>query len=211
MADAISVELGEDQDADRARLEAKLRPDRIRATLAFSGLYQLTHQLIQNAVLEQVKVFFGKSVLDDTWLHGKVEYDREVRDLDKNLFKASLLWLQKMDAVTAEQCDRLDAIYRHRHDLAHDIGKYLIDVEFEPNMDLFLDALSILRDIHRFWTEVEAGLGTFDDYEDLDLDDVTPAALAMLGLCIQAYFDLLPVAEDSGAAEATDASPIPPT
>ena len=36
--------MGRDQ---LARIEAKLQPERIRSTLAFAGLYQITHGLIQ--------------------------------------------------------------------------------------------------------------------------------------------------------------------
>jgi hypothetical protein len=34
-----------------AKLEAKLKPERIRSTLASAGLYQLTHKLIKQAVV----------------------------------------------------------------------------------------------------------------------------------------------------------------
>jgi len=37
----------QDPEAYRQRLEAKLPPLRIRATLAFAGLYQVTHELIR--------------------------------------------------------------------------------------------------------------------------------------------------------------------
>jgi hypothetical protein len=89
-------------------------------------------------------------------------------------------------------CGRLDEIYLHRNDPAHELGKYIVDVDLDPDVELFLDALEILRTVHRFWSEVEANLGTFGDYEDLDLDNVTPDALAMLGLCIDAFIDALP-------------------
>lgn len=43
----------------RARLEAKLAPARIRANLAFAGLFQFTHELIKRGVLDDVKGFYG--------------------------------------------------------------------------------------------------------------------------------------------------------
>lgn len=49
----------EDVDGEAlAQLEAKLRPERIRATLSFAGLYQITHELIKQSVLEQVRGFY---------------------------------------------------------------------------------------------------------------------------------------------------------
>ena len=41
-----------------ARIEAKLQPERIRSTLAFAGLYQITHGLIQQAVLNDLHDIF---------------------------------------------------------------------------------------------------------------------------------------------------------
>jgi hypothetical protein len=37
---------------------AKLRLERVRATLGFAGLYQMTHELIKAAVLVAVRQFY---------------------------------------------------------------------------------------------------------------------------------------------------------
>lgn len=174
----------------RRRLEAKLAPKRIRSTLAFAGLYQLTHELIKNAVLEQTQGFFGKGPLDDTWFYGEGEYRAAVASrAPKSRFQASLLWLIEMKAITSAQADRLDAIYDHRHAMTHELMKYIVDPGFEPDMDLFIDALTILRDVQTFWTQVEMDIGTFEDHGEIDIDDITPASIAMLGMCIDAYID----------------------
>jgi hypothetical protein len=62
-----------------------------------------------------------------------------------------------------------------------------VDVDLEPDFDLFIEALKTLRGISRFWTEVEAGYGTFDDFPDPDLDEVINGRVALLDLCIRAY------------------------
>jgi hypothetical protein len=89
----------EDDPAEYARrLEAKLSPHRIRATLAFSGLYQLTHEQIKRTVLDDVKSFFGYSPLGDgTWLlgeSGKMDYE------------ATLLWAVKRVKVPSRAVGR---------------------------------------------------------------------------------------------------------
>lgn len=180
----------DDQEGYRQRLEAKLAPRRIRATLAFAGLYQLTHELIKTAVLEQVKGFFGKSPLDGSWIGGgEDDYKRSVLSRARAPFAASLLWLVEMSALSQAQAERLDAIYEHRNELTHELAKYIVDVDFEPDLELFLDALTILRDVSRFWTEVEKDIGTFEDHGDIDLDEVSPLSLYMLDMCIKAYVE----------------------
>jgi len=178
----------EPNDVRLARLQAKLAPQRIRATLAFAGLYQVTHEMIKHAVVDEVAGFYGKSILDDTWWYGDDSYKAAVLTLaPRNVFKSSLLWLVNSEAITSEQAERLDAIYAHRHDLTHELLKYIVDVDHEPDVDLFSDALAILSDIRRFWTGIEMDVGTFDEYGDIELDEITPASIAVLGMCIDAY------------------------
>ena len=43
---------------DLARLKAKMQPERIRATLGLAGLYQITHGLIQQAMLDDLHAVF---------------------------------------------------------------------------------------------------------------------------------------------------------
>lgn len=53
--------------------------------------------------------------------------------------------------------------------------------------ELLTDAVEILRDILRFWTRIEIDLGPFEQFGDVDPDDVTPGRLLLLQLCIGAY------------------------
>lgn len=179
--------------AREARLQAKLQPAAVRATLAFAGLFQLTHEMIKSMVVDDVKGFFGYvKVGDGVWLpeSGQREYSRQVLELAPGRpFEASLLWLQSMDAITAEQATRLDDIYAHRHQLTHELASYLVDPDLDPDVDLFVDALKTLSDIARFWTRVEADLGSFDEFPGVDLDEVVNGRVALLGLCINAYCD----------------------
>jgi hypothetical protein len=48
-----------------------------------------------------------------------------------------------------EQAARLEDTYAHRHDLIHELARYLIDPDLEPDFDLFIEALKTLRGISR--------------------------------------------------------------
>lgn len=187
-----------DQDPEvyRQRLEAKLRPERIRQTLGFAGLYQITHELIKTAVLDEVREFYWRGIENGVMVYDEQGYaDNVLAKAPKNRFRASLVWLVESDAVTLAQADRLEAIYAHRHDLSHELIKYIVDPDFEPDAELFADALQVLRSIRRFWTSIERDIGTFDDFGDVDLDEVTPLSLAVLEMCIDAYLADPPTAE----------------
>lgn len=108
----------QDPEAYRQRLEAKLRPERIRATLSFAGLYQMTHELIKTAVLDEVREFYWRGIEDGVMVYDERAYaDNVLAKAPKNRFRASLLWLAEGEAITLAQADRLEAIYVHRHDL----------------------------------------------------------------------------------------------
>ena len=180
-------------------LEAKLKPERIRATLAFAGLYQMTHEMIKHAVVDQVREFYWCGFDRETGpRYNEIEYEREVLSKagKKRVFRSSMLWLVEGEAITLAQADRLDDIYEHRHDLAHELGKYIVDVDFEPKVDLFVEAIEILRDITRFWTQIEIDIGSFDEHGEVSVDDVTPGTLMILQMCIDAYAGGLPGAEN---------------
>jgi hypothetical protein len=42
-------------------------------------------------------------------------------------------------------------------------------------------------------------LGTFDEYGDIDVQDVTPGYIAVLAMCMNAYFDGLKDEPDGGS------------
>jgi len=192
--DTGRVKIGnQDPEAYRQMLEAKLRPERIRATLGFSGLYQMIHELIKTAVLDEVHQFYWRGIKDGVIVYDEQAYAENVLvRASKNKFRASLLWLVEGDAITPAQADRLDDIYAHRHDLSHELIKYIIDPDFEPDGELLTDALTILKVIRRFWTSIEKDIGSFEDFGDVDLDEVTPLSLAVLQICVDAYVAGLP-------------------
>lgn len=180
------------------RLHAKLRPDIIRGTLAFAGLYQVTHEMLKNAVLDKVRQFFCL----DTDLDGNGSmtseeagrYQRHVLSLAPNRFRASLLWLVNNNAITQIQADRLDSIRTHRDDLVHELVKYVIDPDEDPDVELLVDAIATLKDLHRFWINVELSTGGFffpdgSDVGDVDIEEVMPLSLIVLQHCLDAYLD----------------------
>ena len=178
----------QDPEAYRQQLEAKLRPERIWATLGFAGLYQMTHELIKAAVLDEVRQFYWRGIEDGVMVYDDLAYAENVLSrAPKSKFRASLLWLVEGDAITLAQADRLDDIYAHRHDLSHELINYIVDPDFEPDIELLTDALTTLKVIRRFWTSIEKDIGSFEDFGDVDLDEVTPLSLSVLQICIDAY------------------------
>ena len=64
-------------------------------------------------------------------------------------------------------------------------------------MDLFVDTVKILRDINRFWTQIEIDIGTFEEHGEVSVDDVRTGSLMVLQMCIDARRQGLPGVEGS--------------
>jgi hypothetical protein len=85
-------------------------------------------------------------------------------------------------------------VYAHRHALTHELVRYVIDPDAEPDVELLVEAIAILKDVHRFWIESEISIGGFiaadgTDFDDLDPDDVKPVQMMMLERSVSAYLD----------------------
>lgn len=180
------------------RLNAKLRPDVIRGTLAFAGLYQVTHEMLKHAVLDKVREFFCLDLdLDGSCSMAAEEqeqYRHHVLSLAPNKFRPSLLWLVKNNAITQSQADRLELIRIHRDHLVHELVKYVIDPDEDPDVELLVDAITTLKDLHRFWINVERSTGGFflpdwSDVGEVDAEEVMPLSLIVLQYCLDAYRD----------------------
>ena len=179
------------------RLNDKLQPAVIRGTLAFAGLYQVTHEMLKHAVLDKVREFycFGLEPDGSVTDNEHEEYRRRVLSLEpKNKFRASLMWLVQSNAITQDQANRLDVIYAHRHSLTHDLVKYIVDPDADPEVDLLVDAIITLKDLHRFWIDIELSTGGFFlpdgcGVGDVDPDEVMPLSLVVLQKCTDAYLD----------------------
>ena len=171
-------------DDYRKRLEQKLDPVSVLSTLSFAGLVTIVYELIKQAVVENVKGFYSLgSKLDH------IGYGRDVLALDKNRFTASACWLVNNGAITADQLAVLEKLHAHRHEAAHELARYIVDVDHDLDIELFGQALAVLRDIHRFWTQIEIDVGSFELHGDVTTDDAVPLALIVLQHFIDAYTD----------------------
>lgn len=173
-----------------ARLVKKLEPPQIRLTLMHASLIQLVHEFIKQWVLVEVKAFYGYDDIigDGTWVSeaSEARYEHDVLALvPRKPFEASLLWLEQAGGITRAQRKRLDEIHAYRHELAHEVVGFIVDVERTPDPALLTDALEIARDLDRFWKGVQQDMGTYE--ADVDLDDVYSGRTLVLQLCLDAY------------------------
>lgn len=186
-------------EADYLRLlEAKVSPESLRVTLAIASIFQITHEMLKVAIVDKVHGFHCHAFVDGVPQLDMPAYERSVlmpsrtEGGNANAFRGSVLWLVQGGAITDVEANRLEAIYLHRHQLTHELAKYLIDVDHNPDVALLLDAITILTKAHRFWIKIELESGglwipEYDDWvDDVAVEDVTPLGLMLLRMCVDA-------------------------
>ncbi|MFI7162839.1 hypothetical protein ACIBM3_10300 [Rhodococcus erythropolis] len=182
------MELDDDEAAFQRRLEAKFVPDQIRATLGFAGLYQIVHEMLKQSVLIEVRECFRSGFDQSGPRYDEEKFQRRVLALaPESRFKASLLWLVEAEAISLAQADRLDDIYAHRHALSHELIRFVVDPDFDLDLDLFIDAVTILKALDRFWARIARDAGIFDRADDGEVDDAVSISMMVLQRCINAY------------------------
>lgn len=166
------------------RLRAKLAPETTRVILSYAGLVLLVYEELKREIVDEVRAFYTRGEKFD-----QAAYDRDVRSLDNSKYKSSARWLLKSGAITADQIDVLERLYEHRKDVSHELLKYLIDVDSGIDADLFTQAIGVLKDIRRFWTQVELNRGLIGISADATVDEVVPVSSLVLQNILDAWVD----------------------
>lgn len=174
-----------------------LEPGPLRFKMTYAALFQMAHGEIKRLILDKVHSFYCLASPHEPPKCDDAMYRRAVlregqSGPNLNPFKGSVRWLINAEAMTEQDGRVLDAIYRHRHLLAHELQSFLITPEKYLSFELFLDALRILSGLHEFWINVELQTGGFYDpstgetITEVDRSDVMPASLVFLHLCVNA-------------------------
>jgi hypothetical protein len=66
---------GHNPEGYRQQLEANSQPQCIRATMCFAGLHQITHEMIKQSVLEEVRLFHCQGFDETGWQCDEGEYN----------------------------------------------------------------------------------------------------------------------------------------
>lgn len=145
---------GNNADDYSARLTAKLSHEAMTRTLIRAGAFLSAYELIKLQVVDGVKDFFWTGREDNGRKEYYPDYETDVRARDKSTYRASVAWLVEMDALKLEQAQILEKIHEHRHEIAHELPRILIDPDWDINASLLIDAALCLRSLDVFWGRI---------------------------------------------------------
>jgi len=161
-----------------------LNPERLKSSLLLASLYLTSYELLKSAVIDNIANFFSTDQINGE-LTTNQQYHDEITKVSKDLLKSSCGWLVKMDVITQDEAEAIQAIRKHRNEIAHELPKLLIDSELNLNLDYFVHIRELLGKIELWWVrnfEIPVN-SDFDGVEIAD-NDIFPGRVVMLDYVI---------------------------
>ena len=172
----------------------------MKRTLVQAGAFLSAYELIKLQVVDGVRDFYWTGIEEDGKKVCYPDYEADVLALSRNRFSASVAWLVNSGALTGDQANALEKVHHHRHEIAHELPKILIDPDFEVNASLLIDAALVLRALDVFWGRMSMEIDPhWDDAEVAD-KDIWGGPSLLMGSLIEVC-DLGP---DDGTSEPTE-------
>lgn len=177
-------------DRDRARMswQKLLTPESLRANLILCSVYLTAYELLLQTLVERPLGFFA----DDFTAEGEpimgAAYREHVLSLGKHKYEASAKWFQNLEALTADDVERLMEIREHRNRVAHGIPRIIMNADEDVDPRLLLSMAEMIAKIDRWWM-LHIVAPTSGDFDHVDWDAYTPedavsGRMVVLGLLI---------------------------
>lgn len=171
-------------DAYAKRLQDKIRPENVVAALVRAGALLTGHELVKTAIVDEVKGFFLQGFDEDGMIYSK-DYENGVLTLGRNPFDASVKWLIQMGGLTPDQADALEAIRSHRHEIAHEFARFIVDPDADVSIDRLTELQGVMRSLDRFWGGISVDTNPDFDGVDVDRDIIVSGSGALLEYLLQ--------------------------
>lgn len=165
-------------------LQDKLQPDAVGVALLRAGAFLTGYELVKTAIIDKVRDFLDLGIDEDGPIM-PTAFETRMRSGGDSEFKKSVNWLIQAEAITQSQADSLEEIRSHRHQIAHELYRFLIDPGVEVSVELLADLYGIMRSLDRFWGGINVACNPDFDGVAVDFSGITSGASALLDYLLQ--------------------------
>ncbi len=148
-----------------------LSTEEVREALAYAGLVLVAFELVKSMIVKPIKFFYA----DMTFGKGMPfkSYDEDVRYRHRDEFEACLLYLRDfIEAINSEDVMTIQALRKHRNDLAHDLVARLPDLRPQDYRPLLESVDSTLFKLSNYRTRMEISADPEFQGRGIDWDSV---------------------------------------
>lgn len=123
--------------------------------LSYTGYVLVAHEIMKSMIVRPIKAFYENT----TFQGGPFKsYEQDVLFRSKNEFEACLLYLKDfMEAIDQSDIQTIQALRKHRNDLAHNLHERIDVKHIEDNSDLLTNVKGVIFKISNYRAYMEIG------------------------------------------------------
>lgn len=149
----------------------KLSERELTQTLTYAGFILVAFELVKSMIVNPIKLFYQHTTF------GKgtpfISYEKDVLSRHKNQFEASLLYLRDfMEAIDSEDVLTIQALRKHRNELAHDLPNMLNKLTIKDHLPLLEETSKALFKLSNYRAYMEIGSEPELQNKGIDWDTV---------------------------------------
>ncbi|MFO0799103.1 MAG: hypothetical protein U0804_16670 [Gemmataceae bacterium] len=162
-----------------------LNPESLRGNLIAASIYLAAFEVLQSSVIDRIRGFFSNDFKDGKPLESE-DYRSHCLALAKSPFRASLLWLKKMSAISDDDIALVDRIREHRNAIAHNLPEFLGTADTEVNVQLLANIHELVAKIDRWWIqEVDMTISPEYDGREIPADQISSGNMLFIQMMLQ--------------------------
>ena len=170
-------------------IENVMTPENLQLTVSFTSLFVLVFECFKDMVIDRPKEFFCTEKIEfkeDKIVYYETEkYKREVKNLAKKPFEASLRWFANHKVITEYDVNKALAIELRRHSFVHELYNIVHNGISDDDIKLLADLISIYRKIDSWWIyNVEIDWDEIKDPNNVKQDECISGSLMMIDVMI---------------------------
>ena len=181
--------MNETQKKALEMIENVVTPENLQFTVSFTSLFVLVFECFKDMVIDRPKEFFCTEKIEfkeDKIVYYETEkYKREVKNLAKKPFEASLRWFANHKVITEYDVNKALAIELRRHSFVHELYNIVHNGISDDDIKLLADLISIYRKIDSWWIyNVEIDWDEIKDPNNVKQDECISGSLMMIDVMI---------------------------
>ena len=170
-------------------IENVMTPENLQLTVSFTSLFVLVFECFKDMVIDRPKEFFCTEKIkfkEDKIVYYETEkYKREVRNLAKKPFEASLRWFANHKVITESDVNKALSIELRRHSFVHELYNVVHNGISDEDIQFLADLISIYKKIDSWWIyNVEIDWDEIKDPNNVKQDECISGSLMMIDVMI---------------------------
>lgn len=143
------------------------RSDKLSLTLSYAGFILVAFELVKGMIVNPIKFFYADTTFNDGGPFNS--YKEDVTFRHKNEFEACLLYLRDfMEAIDSEDVVTIQALRKHRNDLAHELPDMLKTFNIDNYIPLLEKTDKALFKLSNYRAYIE--IGHDPEFQDKGID-----------------------------------------